>query len=223
MRLQTLGKLVRATLDFDRTRLPLVFYFVAIFSVAGLIVNIFRWMLVDLLTVFLEPMVEIAVFSAFAAVLVWAIVHAILPFRGARGNRFSPLLLGLTSLAVFLFVPFNEIELDINFSINVQSRTDVAQRVLAKIPSAAPMLGGRGDFVHLTGSEYRLSDDGDVMVWHTAQKQMVFFFTFRGVLDSFSGFVYSANDLPPENEDFGGEWVEVTRLRKNWYWAASRN
>jgi hypothetical protein len=85
------------------------------------------------------------------------------------------------------------------------------------------MDGGRGDLVHLAGSEHRLSDDGDVMVWHTPQKQMVFFFTFRGILDSFSGFVYSANDTPPAREEFGGEWIEVEHLRKNWYWAASGN
>ena len=221
MQLRAVGKLFRAAFDFDRKRLPLVFYFVAISSATGLIVNIFRWMLVDLLTVFLEPMVEIAVFSAFAAVLVWAIVHAILPFRGARGNRFSPLLLGLASLAVFLFVPFNEIELKINFASNLNSRTVVAQRILASKSFDGPMQGGQGDFVHLTGTEYALSDDGDVMVLQTAQKQMVFFFTFRGILDHFSGFVYSATDAPPEKEDFGGEWVEVTHLRRNWYWAAS--
>ncbi len=221
MRLQTVGRLVRAIFDFDRTRLPLVFYFVVIFSAAGLIVCIFRWQFVDILTVFFEPPVEIAIFAAFAAVLVWAIIHAILPLRGVRANRFSPLLLGLVALAVLLFVPFNEIELDVNFAINLHSRTVVAQRILASKSLDGPMQGGRGDIVHLTGSEYSLSDGGDVMVWHTAQKQMVFFFVFRGILDSFSGFAYSANDLPPENEEFGGEWVEVTHLRKNWYWAAS--
>lgn len=221
MRFQAVGKLTRAAFDFDRARVPFVTYFVALTSAAGLTVCVFRWQLVSILTVFIEPLVEIAVFGVFGIALVWAVIHAIVPFRGFRANRFSPFLLGLAASAVFLFVPFNRVELKVDFAVNLHNRTLVAQRILASKSPDESMQGGRGDFVQLTGSESGLSDGGGVMVWHTAQKQMVFFFTFRGILDSFSGFVYSTNDLPPEKEEFGGEWVEVTHLRKNWYWAAS--
>jgi hypothetical protein len=222
MSLSAANRAARYIFDFDRARLPRVFYFVGATSALSLIVDSVRWQLVSILTVFVAPFIELVILAPFVGV-VWAILHAIFPLRGSRPNRFSPLLLSLTTAAILVFVPFDWILLKVDFAINLHSRTVAAERILAGIQQESPMSGGRGDLVHLNGFQHRLSEDGDVMVWHTAQKQMVFFFTFRGILDSFSGFIYSANDLPPEKEDFGGEWVEVQHLRKNWYWAASRN
>jgi hypothetical protein len=208
-------------LDFDRRNLPPVFKLVSATSLAGLLISFLRWQLVSVLTVFIEPILEIAVFGAFGAALVWAIVHALLPFRGQRANRFSPLLLGACVCLLFVSFPFTAVYLKINFMVLLHERTLVAERLVRSVQSSAPMDHGRGDMVHLDGLDSQLSDGGDIMYWHNQGRQMVFFFTFRGILDHFSGFVYSANDRPPEREDFGGEWIEVTRIRKNWYWAAS--
>ncbi len=47
------------------------------------------------------------------------------------------------------------------------------------------------------------------------------FFTYRGILDSFSGFMYRSDDTSPGDGDFAGEFYETERLRKNWFWAAA--
>jgi hypothetical protein len=42
-----------------------------------------------------------------------------------------------------------------------------------------------------------------------------FFFTYRGILDNFSGFVYSPNDKRPWKNDFDGNFKEIKRYCKN--------
>lgn len=203
--------------DFDRAQIPIVFNVVAIAAGVRVLTCIFRWPLVSLLTVFIEPLLEIATAIFFAVALIWACVHAIRRRPERSANRYSPLLLALTALAVFIFVPFTEIYLKANFVLLLNRRTAAAVHVLQTRPVQSATNADEGDLVGLPG----LSDDGEGMYLHTAGKQMVFFFTFRGIVDHFSGFVYSANDAPPQKDDFGGDFVEVRHLRKNWYWAAS--
>lgn len=44
----------------------------------------------------------------------------------------------------------------------------------------------------------------------------IFFFTYRGVLDRYSGFEYSADDKPPVSSS---KAKQVLHLQTNWYWA----
>jgi len=61
------------------------------------------------------------------------------------------------------------------------------------------------------------------MVYRRDGQTLIFFFDFRGILDSFSGFVYSTGNIKPQSGDFGGEFVEIEELRSGWYWASSAN
>jgi len=65
--------------------------------------------------------------------LLQAMVPALLPMRGARANRFSPLLPGLISLGIFAFVPFTQFYLKLNFAMNLKGRTAVAFGEFAEI------------------------------------------------------------------------------------------
>ncbi|MBL4954371.1 hypothetical protein JK635_19615 [Neobacillus sp. YIM B02564] len=49
----------------------------------------------------------------------------------------------------------------------------------------------------------------------------VLFFTYRGILDNFSGFVYVPNDQRPYKNDFDGDFKEIEKLDKSWYWVGS--
>ena len=60
------------------------------------------------------------------------------------------------------------------------------------------------------------------MIEHNSNSLSVLFFTYRGVLDSFSGFVYSSNDERPVNGDFDGDWHEVKQIEPHWYFVASK-
>jgi hypothetical protein len=84
--------------------------------------------------------------------------------------------------------------------------------------------GGRGDFIHLPPSYRGLSAGGDdIMVYRRDGKTLIFFFDFRGILDSFSGFVHSTGNTRPQSGDFGGQFLEIEELRPGWNWASSAN
>ena len=70
---------------------------VVISALLGLLISMFRWQLVNVLTVFREPLVELAVFGSFFGILIWAFVHALVPFRDFNRTRFAPLAVGLTA------------------------------------------------------------------------------------------------------------------------------
>src|ERR1700730_3131945 len=88
------------------------------------------------------------------------------------------------------------------------SRTEAAEATLLTCPPHSPICQAGG---------------GDIVRLRRQNATLIFFFDYRGILDSFSGFVYSTDDSAPRDGDFGGRFVEIERLRQNWFWATSRN
>jgi hypothetical protein len=134
------------------------------------------------------------------------------------GQTFHPIRGGVGSSADFVFVPFTELVVKADFYFNLSKRTTAVERILRTSGPAETNTSGRGDRVGLPG----LSDGDEGFYWHSGQKQMVLFLTFRGILGHFSGFVFSATDALPEDEDFGCRLAESEHLRRNWYWIACR-
>jgi hypothetical protein len=190
-----------------------------------LAVSIFRWTLVKVLTPFIEPTLESILRVAFVIVLLWALVHFIWQAKKLGAKRAgTPLLVNVSVLLIVLFVPFSEITVGLDFRWNYRKRAEVVSDVLdGKMNQFITNSGGLGDFIHLPSSYRGLSDGDDIMVYRRDGQTLIFFFDFRGILDSFSGFVYSTDDTTPKNGDFGGQFVEIDHLRPNWYWASSAN
>jgi len=59
------------------------------------------------------------------------------------------------------------------------------------------------------------------MVERSRDATYILFFTYRGVLDNFSGFMYRSDNTLPAEGDFGGNWAEKKRIDQNWFWVAS--
>ena len=49
----------------------------------------------------------------------------------------------------------------------------------------------------------------------------IFFYTFRGVLDNFSGYMYKPDDKQPNSDDFSGDWKQIVKERPYWYYCSS--
>jgi hypothetical protein len=126
---------------------------------------------------------------------------------------------------VAIFVPFTALTTNLGFRVYYGARTAVVGDVLAgKYDNHIENKGGRGDWIALPASlSYLSSGGGEIVRFNHQGRTLIFFFSYRGILDSFSGFVYSTDNMPPTNGDFGGQFVEIIPLRKNWFWAASRN
>jgi hypothetical protein len=122
-------------------------------------------------------------------------------------------------------VPFTALTTDLDFRFHYAARTAVVNDVLAgKYDNHIENSGTRGDLIVLPASlSYLSSGGGEIVRFHHQDCTLILFFSYRGILDSFSGFVYSTDNVPPKNGDFGGQFVEIIPLRKNWFWATSRN
>jgi hypothetical protein len=188
-------------------------------------INFFRWTLVDWLTVFLEPFLEMAIGIAFLGVLAWSLVHFVLKFKTFGSRSGLPLLINVCVLLVALFLPFTAITIKLDFYTNYASRMKVVNDVLhGKMEKYVTQRGAFGNMIHLPEPYKGLSSDGgDVIVFRREEQTLILFYSFRGILRSFSGFVYATGNATPQNGDFGENFFEIERLRPNWYWVASKN
>jgi hypothetical protein len=200
--------------------------FVALWSLgAAIALGLFRWTLVEYFTVFLEPLVEVAVGIFCLVSLIWSVVHLLRKRRDGLTSAALPLAVNVATALITFLVPFTAITISLDFRMHLTARTEVAQDVLAgKYEDRVRSAGDREDLISLPGHPFYLSSGGgEIVRLRRESDTLILFFSFRGILSSFSGFVYSTDDLPPKNEDFGGSFVEIDRLRKNWFWVSSRN
>lgn len=43
----------------------------------------------------------------------------------------------------------------------------------------------------------------------------------RGLMENFSGFIYRSDNKEPSQNEFGGDFKEVVKLKEHWFWAVS--
>jgi hypothetical protein len=113
---------------------------------------------------------------------------------------------------------------EFNWQVNQKRLTEVAHEI-ANGGHDYPALkeGGRGTEISLPEGSRYLSDGGGVLVWHDGKDSWTLFFTFKGVLDSFAGFVYASNGKIPPADAFLGEPIQIIKMAPNWYWYSSKN
>ena len=189
-----------------------------------LFVSVFRWTLVEYLTPFLEPLFEMVVGVFFIVALIWSLVHLIKAWKSGLVVSMLPSLVCLGTAAIAVFLPCTALTTDLDFRFHYAARTAVVNDVLAgTYENRTEGGGGRGDLITLPANLSYLSCGGQIVRFQHQNRTLILFFSYRGILDSFSGFVYSSDDFPLTSGDFGGQLVEITHLRKNWFWAASES
>ena len=190
-----------------------------------ILINLFRWTLVEYLTPFLEPLLEIGVGIFFLVSLIWSAIHLIRRRRDGIMKAFMPLAVNVATALIVIFVPFTELTTNLNFRVHLNARMEVVNDVLTgKYENHIQSAGGRGDLIALpTRLSYLSSSGGEIVRYHRESDVLILFFDYRGILDSFSGFVYSTDDIPPKSGDFGGKFFAIERLRSNWFRVSSRN
>jgi rhamnogalacturonan acetylesterase len=119
----------------------------------------------------------------------------------------------------------NENAASAHFAFDAARMAIVAQNILAgNGPKPAQPNGGRGDFLKLPEADSFLSQGGEVAYWHKNKGEpCVLFFTFRGILDSFAGYVFTQSGRMPDTDSFLGQPVEIIKVAPNWFWYRSRN
>jgi hypothetical protein len=189
-------------------------------SLILLLATIFYWELVDLLTVFLAPLLALTVWAGFLISSAYALTTLLWGRTRHYALRFAPLLIHLIAFLIIRYVPFHTMMLDLNFSMNYERRMQIVHQIENR--EIATDLADGERVVALPLAYRHLSrGGGDVIIERSAIRTIVFFYTFRGVTDNFSGFMYRSDGSAPQQYDLGGNYVNIKKLRDHWYWVAA--
>ena len=189
-------------------------------SVTLLVALSFQWDIIELFTPFLGgPLLGlmwlVVVFGA-----VWSIIYAY-RYRREGLAACSPALVYGCTIVIALVVPFTQIWLYANFHLNKAVR----EQVVAKVRSGefSPNVSHNGNLIELPEG-YGVSKGGDqIIIQGPRDNPFVFFYTFRGILDNYSGFLWVPDGGSPQQfQDAGEDGTEIEPLGGNWYFIGHR-
>jgi energy-coupling factor transporter transmembrane protein EcfT len=183
-------------------------------SVLVILYEFFQWRIIDIVTEFLIGPIWLIVFGFFIVITVRAVIHLF------KNKNWKPVSIQVVTILLLFFFPFTEIVLDIDFKINKSKREKVTQMV--EDGTLKPNVSYNSSLILLPEKYQQLSKGGgEIVVEKTDKGYYVLFFTYRGILDNFSGFVYSPNGQRPSNNTFDGDFKQIEKLEGNWYWVGS--
>lgn len=134
---------------------------------------------------------------------------------GWAAGKYAVKILGF---AIFVVIfPYNEVMLEADFRYYLTDREKVVAMVKADDPALQPdpvrefkefslqTIALPPEYSHLSRG------GGEIVVQSRGTDYKILFYTFRGVLDNFSGFVYVSDDSSLDNEDFRGDLLKRWR------------
>ncbi|MFD3449720.1 hypothetical protein ACFDTO_34670 [Microbacteriaceae bacterium 4G12] len=185
--------------------------------ISGLVLILYhflKWYLVEFLTPFAMPFLSIAIHGSFFVILILTIIHIF------KYKNWKPFVIQITILVILICTPFTKIYLKLDFINYKEERKQVIELIERK--ELTPNVDYNNEIIHLPKQFTSTSKNGgDVLIQQNENGVSVFFFTFRGILDNFSGFIYTPNDIRPSTSNFNSEFKEITKIEKNWYFVAS--
>jgi len=194
----------------------------ALVPAALLLLRAFEWSVVDVVSVFGIFFIDAAVWLAMAGCTIWALVHAI---RGRRRGRRAarPFLVCFSASLLAVFFPFTHTWLNANYHWLRPSRMRVVEMV-----EAGALRSNSADTSAIIalppGSPHVSMGGNDIIVESHDGRRYVFFFTFRGILDNYSGFLFVPDGGDPRRfGDLGEEnSTQLVAYDEHWYFAAHR-
>lgn len=202
-----IGKLLHYRIE---TTLSIVASFLLLFS------KVFELALYRILFSIFGPIAQLLIFIFFFLILIWSLIYAIKNRRRERKYK-HPLFINLTTLALFLFFPF----LEINFYINLKKRKEVVNLVRSTQDETGEVFF-YGKTFQLPKKYRNLSVEfeGNITYKKNNQELQVFFPTFIGILDSYSAFVYNSENTEEAVRGYCTDVVALEKLIDYWYWVS---
>ncbi|KWU53231.1 hypothetical protein AWW70_27895 [Bacillus mycoides] len=183
-------------------------------SIIVIIYNLTKWYLVQLVTPFFMPIVSIAIYGSFFIIFIIGIINFI------KCKNWKPLVIQLIIIIICIYVPFVRIYMKLDFIIYKEDRKQVIELIEQK--KLIPNVEYNNEMIHLPKQFVSTSKNGgDILVQEKENSTLIFFYTYRGILDNFSGFIYSLNDIKPIKSDFNSDFKEIIKVEKNWYYVTS--
>ncbi len=155
------------------------------------------------------------------------LVALLFSFQRSRFLIRKPNKLGYIALVVnivtsiYLLLPVTGFHIELNHYLNYFPRAKVVEMIKSgELESRT----SRNRFVDLPFMYSFTSGGGNVVVLENSEKRTeVFFFLFRGILDNFSGFVYTSDGyVTKEMGGFLSDVFDEKQFSDNWYWVTSQ-
>lgn len=195
-------------------------YFALIVSIFALVIAAFRWTIIDWVTPFLMAPIYLFTLVVFVVGFVFSL-SCLFKFKDLKWLAVTPVLIQLICLALLTVVPFTKIWLNINFHLYESQREDVVQRINSG--DLTPNVMPNFPLIEL-GPEYsNISKGGNQVVVREIESQnYVMFYTFRGILDNYSGFLYVPSGGDPRNfEDLHEQdSTQIIKYTDHWYYTS---
>ena len=158
--------------------------------------------------------------SVFIAVSIWSLVFIVKKRRYKKPKAFRPIIIQLVAVSIVFAVPFTQIMINLDFKFNLNDRNKVVAMVQSG--TLTPNVSHNEKLIFLPKQYRHLSKGGgEILVAEKGKENHIFFFTFRGILENYSGYMYRFDDSFPNNGDFNSEFYQKERLAPNWYWVSA--
>jgi hypothetical protein len=182
----------------------------------------FQWSIIDRITPFLYlPVLSAAwVIAAGAAAAALTCVTKITTL-GLRA--FVPAAVIGFSVLLVSFTPFTYLWLEVDYWRYQQERREIVERILAG--DLVSNVEHNASLIALPGKYPLVSMGGnEVVVERHGGEMYILFFTYRGILDNYSGFLYVTNGGSPSLfSDLSEEqFTQIVPQEQDWYFISHR-
>ncbi|OFC72326.1 hypothetical protein [Alteromonas confluentis] len=189
-------------------------------SAFAILVIAFQWTIVDWITPFLMLPLMWLVMVLFITGACFSL-SCLFKFREIRWRATIPAVIQFSAFAIVLFVPFTNLWIDADFHLYESQRQEVVERVYSG--ELVPNVSHNSALIALNSAYSKISMGGNEIVVRDIDGLVyVFFFTYRGILDNYSGFLFVPDGGDPRNySDLNEDDVtQIIKYTDNWYWAS---
>ncbi|MED3884072.1 hypothetical protein [Priestia aryabhattai] len=188
------------------------------------LLSLFQWDLDDRIGKYVSPYIWLFfVLPFFLLLTLWTLIYLF------SSRKWLPLAIQVITVVLWFFIPFEQLNLEINFKLHQQKREEVAANIQSGVlkadgvdyPSLIPFSNepDNSSLVDLPKEYASVSRGRDDVAVETKGKAIsVLFFTSSGLFGHFSGFVYDPKNRKPSSGDFGMKFDEIEKIQKNWYY-----
>jgi hypothetical protein len=206
-----------------------VVLFLTIIS-SGLFLSLvaFEWSATDMLTVFFYPTILSIALTLFAASAAINVIFTILVLSNTKRvkniketNRLMLVPIGI-SIVTFLLVwlvPFKRIWLDIDFNRYKSEREKVVKEFYVGKIKPSP---NNPRYIELDSNYPPVSVGGnEVLIENHKGQKCLLFFTLKGALDNYAGFIYVPKDnLIMKNDYMKYDIIDLKPRGDHWYYVS---
>jgi len=179
-----------------------------------------QWLIIDKITEFLFlPLIGfigIAFLGSFALSIMYA-----WDYRKRHRFCFIPLIIHIIAVLILFFVPFTRLWLKWNFAYYKAEREKIVEMVITG--ELKPNVEYNSSLIELDSSFPLVSLGGNqIVVEMNDGKPYVFFYTYRGILDNYAGFLYLPEGGEPAkfNDLYEESKSEIENQEPDIYWVS---